>query len=79
MIKLLSLRVNEMTVSEVSLRHPTRDGHIHPDEYEVEILDPKLGRFALTDDFIIEIRDAIDPPTWQTISLSELIALLSPR
>jgi hypothetical protein len=80
----IMLRVNGAAVSEVSLRHPCIDGHIHPDKYEVEIIDPALGRFALTDECVIEVRKkengcAIRPRTWNKVSLTELTALLSPR
>jgi hypothetical protein len=75
----IMLRVNGSVVSEVALRHPAIDGHIYSDKYEVEIIDPVLGRFALTDEFVIEVKDMKSVKTWRAVPLSELITLLSPR
>jgi hypothetical protein len=71
------LRVNGTVISEVALRHPCIDGHIHVDKHEVEIVDPLFGRFALTDEFVIEVKG--HSRSWSKVSLSKLITLLSPR
>jgi hypothetical protein len=73
------LRVNGMTISEAALRHPAQDGHIYPDKYEIEIADPIIGKFALTDDCKIEIKVKERAKIWHTISLDKLILILSPK
>ncbi len=73
----LMLRVNGINIAEIKLRHPAVDGHIQPDRYEVEITDPILGKFALTDECLIEIKEKSN--TWRVVNVVGLISILTLR
>jgi len=71
------LKVNEVEISKVSLRHPVIDGHIDSTKYEVTIVDPLLGNFALTNDCLIEIK--VSNENWRKVSSEELATILLPK
>ena len=81
----LVVRVNGLIIKRVKIREYISDGQ-PTGEQELVIYDPLAGSFAADDSFDFEVKDlalpevvlqALPQQGWQTVTLAELLRLLS--